>query len=269
MVRSIARERGWSLVYPALLGLGAVVLASCAVNEPTAPPQASAVRPPPPRYEVPAVSSNAPRPARKPTPPPAAGNAARGAEEEAYAATGPKPTEGAAGAASSAPPSDLAALSTSPGRSGQIPSQAELIGLDEPAATRLFGTATEKPMHRRQQSGATRRQVANSICSFTWTSEAAACGRCIMRLRAMALIWQGGRIASVPCSPLEAASAGRPMPHLLLVDDDDLFRELLGLNLLDEGYEVTSFANGREVLWPISTAAAAPMSCFWTGACRT
>jgi two-component system response regulator ChvI len=38
------------------------------------------------------------------------------------------------------------------------------------------------------------------------------------------------------------------MPHLLLVDDDDLFRESLGLNLLDEGYEVTSFANGREVL---------------------
>src|SRR5690242_5053189 len=38
------------------------------------------------------------------------------------------------------------------------------------------------------------------------------------------------------------------MPHLLLIDDDDLFRESLGLNLLDEGYEVTSFANGRDVL---------------------
>jgi hypothetical protein len=38
----------------------------------------------------------------------------------------------------------LAALSTAPGRSAQIPSQAELIGLDEPAATRLFGPATEK-----------------------------------------------------------------------------------------------------------------------------
>jgi two-component system response regulator ChvI len=38
------------------------------------------------------------------------------------------------------------------------------------------------------------------------------------------------------------------MPHLLLVDDDDLFRESLGLNLIDEGYEVTSFANGRDVL---------------------
>ncbi len=38
------------------------------------------------------------------------------------------------------------------------------------------------------------------------------------------------------------------MPHLLLVDDDDLFRELLGLNLIDEGYDVTSFDNGRDAL---------------------
>ena len=38
------------------------------------------------------------------------------------------------------------------------------------------------------------------------------------------------------------------MAHLLLVDDDDLFRESLGLNLIDEGYEVTSFDNGRDVL---------------------
>src|SRR6201993_5270595 len=38
------------------------------------------------------------------------------------------------------------------------------------------------------------------------------------------------------------------MPHLLLVDDDDLFRESLGLNLIDEGYEVTSFADGAEAL---------------------
>lgn len=38
------------------------------------------------------------------------------------------------------------------------------------------------------------------------------------------------------------------MPHLLLVDDDDLFRESLGLNLIDEGYTVTSLASGREAL---------------------
>jgi hypothetical protein len=38
----------------------------------------------------------------------------------------------------------LAARSTSPGRQGQIPSQAELIGLDQSEAMRLFGPATEK-----------------------------------------------------------------------------------------------------------------------------
>jgi two-component system response regulator ChvI len=38
------------------------------------------------------------------------------------------------------------------------------------------------------------------------------------------------------------------LPHILLVDDDDLFRESLGLNLVDEGYEVTSFDNGQDAL---------------------
>jgi two-component system response regulator ChvI len=38
------------------------------------------------------------------------------------------------------------------------------------------------------------------------------------------------------------------MPHLLLVDDDDLFLESLSLNLVDEGYEVTCFDNGQEAL---------------------
>src|SRR5205085_8951402 len=37
-------------------------------------------------------------------------------------------------------------------------------------------------------------------------------------------------------------------PQLVLVDDDDLFRESLGLNLIDEGYEVTSFSNGSAAL---------------------
>jgi two-component system response regulator ChvI len=36
--------------------------------------------------------------------------------------------------------------------------------------------------------------------------------------------------------------------RLLLVDDDDFFRESLGLNLLDEGFLVTSFSNGADAL---------------------
>jgi two-component system response regulator ChvI len=35
---------------------------------------------------------------------------------------------------------------------------------------------------------------------------------------------------------------------VVLTDDDELFRESLGLNLADEGYDVVSFANGRETL---------------------
>jgi two-component system response regulator ChvI len=40
----------------------------------------------------------------------------------------------------------------------------------------------------------------------------------------------------------------RMRTQLLLVDDDDFFRESLGLNLLDEGFAVTSFSNGAETL---------------------
>jgi two-component system response regulator ChvI len=43
---------------------------------------------------------------------------------------------------------------------------------------------------------------------------------------------------------MEAASKSR----IVLVDDDDSFRESLGLNLIDEGYEVTSFSNGAAAL---------------------
>jgi len=38
------------------------------------------------------------------------------------------------------------------------------------------------------------------------------------------------------------------MSHLLLVDDDDDFRESLGLNLIDEGYRVTSLGSGHDAL---------------------
>jgi len=64
--------------------------------------------------------------------------------EETFAMTSPKPMEGAASPEGSSPSSDVAAISTFPTRPVQIPSQAELIGLDQSAATRLFGPAAEK-----------------------------------------------------------------------------------------------------------------------------
>jgi two-component system response regulator ChvI len=47
------------------------------------------------------------------------------------------------------------------------------------------------------------------------------------------------------------------MSHLILVDDDDLFRESLTLNLIDEGYQVTSFGNGRDALAYLEAGGAA------------
>ena len=37
-------------------------------------------------------------------------------------------------------------------------------------------------------------------------------------------------------------------PRVVIVDDDDLFRESLGLNLAEEGYEVVDFSNGESAL---------------------
>ena len=143
-MRSISRVRRWSLVYPALLSLGAGVLASCATGKWQPPAQTAAAHPLPPHPEAPAVPSAAPRPARKPVPSALAGAPAPRTDGEDLSMTGPKPTEGAAGPDSSSPSSDLTAPSTSPNRQGQIPSQAELIGLDQSEAVRLLGPATEK-----------------------------------------------------------------------------------------------------------------------------
>ncbi len=57
-----------------------------------------------------------------------------------------------------------------------------------------------------------------------------------------------GAQSSVSSNSLtNVGEAGIP-PHIVLVDDDDLFRESLGLNLLDEGYEVSSYAGGAPAL---------------------
>jgi two-component system response regulator ChvI len=44
---------------------------------------------------------------------------------------------------------------------------------------------------------------------------------------------------------------------VVLTDDDELFRESLGLNLADEGYDVVSFANGRETVDYLESGGAA------------
>ncbi len=44
-----------------------------------------------------------------------------------------------------------------------------------------------------------------------------------------------------------------PLARIALVDDDDLFRESLGLNLSDEGYEVISFDRGEPALTFLAT----------------
>jgi two-component system response regulator ChvI len=52
-----------------------------------------------------------------------------------------------------------------------------------------------------------------------------------------------------PGAPTAASTPQDQEPtHLLLVDDDDDFRESLGLNLLDEGFKVTSLSNGADTL---------------------
>jgi two-component system response regulator ChvI len=54
--------------------------------------------------------------------------------------------------------------------------------------------------------------------------------------------------ASTSSSPSGASARPPRSAHLVLVDDDDLFRESLSLNLLDEGYEVTTFSSGPPAL---------------------
>jgi hypothetical protein len=117
---------GWRyrLLLPALLGLEASALVSCGVEQAQQAPQTAAVQLPPQPAPVtpprrPAVS----HPARKPTPPAAADVQSPEAGNQALAAVGP---------ATAGPPAVTA------------PQTPELIGLDEAAATRLLGEATER-----------------------------------------------------------------------------------------------------------------------------
>jgi two-component system response regulator ChvI len=54
---------------------------------------------------------------------------------------------------------------------------------------------------------------------------------------------------ATPSSSPTGAPASTPQgARIVLVDDDDLFRESLGLNLVDEGFDVVSFTGGAPAL---------------------
>ena len=115
----------------AMLGLGAGVLVGCAEPPPPPPPVTAAVPPPQPAAPKP-PSHVARRPMHKPAPSPATEgpetqSSAPNADNEALAAIAPQ------------------APAPSPGPPVASPVQTkELIGLDQPSATRLFGAAVER-----------------------------------------------------------------------------------------------------------------------------
>ena len=117
---AVAADRGDSRRFgvSALVGLGVGVLAGCVYPPPAAPPQIAAIQPAP----SPRAPSSPPHvfslPPRKPTPPPQASAAKADVGSES-------------------------ALLSSSGLE-RTPSASELIGLDETAATQLFGSAAEQ-----------------------------------------------------------------------------------------------------------------------------
>ncbi len=129
VVRVTGTERRGSLVYPALMSLGMGMLAACAAKPPPAPAPVLAIEPPPALPTPPARRRRVfPVPQHKPVPPPVAAAAPESAGEAL--AMGEPGAIGEPGAAGELP---------------QPPPQAtQLVGLDQPAARHLFGTATEQ-----------------------------------------------------------------------------------------------------------------------------
>ena len=127
------------LLDPALLGLGASMTLSCAEQQPPPPPVTAAIQPS--QQSAPKAPSHvAPHPVRKPSPPgvtesPAAEGPSPDAGDEALAMIPQEPARPGPGPAVASPPQAPVASS---------PQVKELIGLDQPAATRLFGAAVER-----------------------------------------------------------------------------------------------------------------------------
>jgi outer membrane biosynthesis protein TonB len=127
------------LLDPALLGLGASMTLSCVEQQPP-PPQVTATIQPPQQPAPKMPSLVVPRPVRKPSPPQATENPpAEGpspkADEGALAMIPPEPARPVPSPAVASPPQSAVA---------PPPQVKELIGLDQPAATHLFGAAVER-----------------------------------------------------------------------------------------------------------------------------
>lgn len=117
-----------SFVYPALMSVAVGVLAACADKPPPVPPETVAVEQPPLPPPLPPRRRAFPLPARKPTPPPDTLADASASAAEAMAFANPAPIAGTP----ASPPGS------------RTPAMSELIGLDQPGATRLLGPATQQ-----------------------------------------------------------------------------------------------------------------------------
>src|SRR5271169_4649628 len=127
VVRVTKSGRRCALLHATLLSLGGAILASCAGEQPPPPPETAAVQPEQPAPTVSPPRHPVPRPARKPAPPAAAEGPAPEAGDQALAMIAPEPAGVSPGPAVAA-----------------LPQAHELIGMDQPAATRLLGAPAEQ-----------------------------------------------------------------------------------------------------------------------------
>jgi len=128
----------WDLpTYLALISLGESLLAACTGQWPYPPPQTSAMRP---------LASVSPRPTHKPKPPLATDAPVTDAGGQMLARAEPAPEMPAPSSTFALAPSGPAASSPpdAPATNSSLPQASELIGLDQPEATRLLGMAAEQ-----------------------------------------------------------------------------------------------------------------------------
>ena len=129
------------LIYPALISLAAGLLAACTGQWPYSPWQFSAAR------SLASVSPPPSRPIRKHKPPSATDTPAPDAGGEVAARA--EPVAAMPGPTSTLPPSGPGAAlpPDTAGANSSLPKASELIGLDQPEATRLLGAAAEQFEH--------------------------------------------------------------------------------------------------------------------------